>query len=67
MDSCPEGVEFSPVLLSSMPCSLSNLRSQAGKDVRLRCDEKLCLEKRLKLPVTVEEPLTPQEKEEERL
>lgn len=38
------------VLLLFMPCSLSNLQSQASKDVRLRCDEKLCLTKSLKLP-----------------
>lgn len=54
MDPCPEGVEFFPALLLSVPCSLSDLQSQSSKYVRLRCDEKLCLEKSLKLPVTVE-------------
>lgn len=54
------------MLLLSVPCPLSDLQNQASKYVRLRCDEKLCLEKSLKLPVTVEEPLSPEGKEEER-
>ena len=61
-----EGVEFSPGLLLSVPYSLSNLQSQASKYVRLRCAEKLYLKKSLKLPMTEEEPLSPEQKEEER-
>lgn len=61
-----EGVEFSPGLLLSVPHSLNNLQSQASKYVRLRCDEKLYLKKSLKLPMTVEEPWSPEQKEEER-
>lgn len=62
MDTCLERIELFPGLLSA-PCSLSNLQSQASKDIRFRCYEKLCLEKSLKLPRTVEEHLSPNRRE----
>lgn len=55
-----------PGLLSEL-YFLSNLQSQASKDVRLRYYEKLCLEKSLKLPMTVEEHLSPEQEEEKTL
>lgn len=66
MDPCLERIELFPGLLS-VPCSLSNLQSQASKDFRLRCYEKLCLEKSLKLPMTVEEYLSPEQEGEKTL
>lgn len=54
-------MELFAALLSSVTCSVSHLRSQASKDDGLRCNEKFRLEKSLKLPVTVEEPLSPEE------